>query len=110
VAADVARSEVLEPSEPVRQTAPDQVVVQHRHQCRRERDGDATARAAVGAALEHSEEWEIALDERLDEPPLFERIFVLGMAHVRKVRVEHDREIARGTGSRHGVSSGGGAR
>jgi hypothetical protein len=106
VAADVARRQVLEAREPVLETRPDQIVVQHRDQSRRERQCDPSARAAIGTPLEHPEERQIALDQRLDEPALLERILVLGMAHVRKVRVQQDREVA----GRHQDSPGRAAR
>jgi hypothetical protein len=101
VAADVACGQILEAGEPVRETAPDQIVVQHRDQGRREREGDPPARAAVGASLEDAQKREITLEQRLDEPAFLERILVLGMAHVRKVRVEQDRKEARRGGRRH---------
>jgi hypothetical protein len=101
VAVDVARGQILEAGEPVRETAPDQIVVQHRDQGRRERKGDPPSRAAIGASLEDAEEREIALEQRLDEPALLERILVLRMAHIRKVRMEHDRKETRRGGRRH---------
>ena len=52
-----------------------------------------------GEAIQHVQERQVRLPERLEEPALLEGSLVLGVAHVGQVRVEDERDVAgRGPG------------
>ena len=68
-----------------------QRVEEHRAKRRRERERDATGDLVGGETLEGVEERQVRLGDRLEEPRLFEERRMLGMAHPRQVRVQHDR-------------------
>ena len=68
-------------------------VAQHRRQGRREGHGDAEVDAIPEQILEGLEEWDVGLGDGLVQPPLFEGILVLRMAHEGQVGVKHDGQI-----------------
>jgi hypothetical protein len=47
--------------------------------------------AIVQEVLEHVQQRNVGFGDGLEEPVLFEEIVVLRVAHVRQVRVQHDR-------------------
>ena len=85
----------------------EEVVGEHGRERRRDGDGEADADAVGREAVEHVEERQVRLPERLVEPALFEGPRVLGVAHPGQVRVEDERDVAEHGGP---LADGAGAR
>ncbi len=66
----------------------------HGDERRREGHGDPEIDALLEQPVEHLDEWDIGLGQRLEEPVLLEKLLVLGMPHVGEVGMEDEREIA----------------
>ncbi len=84
----------LEPGEVLVEALLQELVAHHggERRCHAHREGEG--HPLFGHAVERVEERQVALDERLVEPPLFEVPRVLGMPNERKVSVKHQREVA----------------
>ncbi len=89
----LALCQPLESGEVVVKSAPQELVAHHRGE-RRHAHGDRERHPVAGEPVEGIEERQVALDERLVEPPLFEVPRVLGMANEREVSVKDQREVA----------------
>ena len=77
----------------------------HRKQRRCERQGDAKVHAVARQALEDIEQRKVGFGQGLEEPVLFEEVFVLRVAHEREVCVQYEREVAFGFQGRKIVRS-----
>ena len=86
--------ERLESTEVLVEAAPQELVPHHRRERRRHAHRERERHPLLGHAVERVEQRQVALDERLVEPSLFEVPRVLGMPHERKVGVKHQREVA----------------
>ena len=98
-AVDLLVGQLAQRVEPLRVPREEQLVAQHPHQRRGQGERDAEGDAVVDAAVEHLEERQVRLGDRLVEPVLLEELGIFRVAHVRQVRVEHDGEDAAGHGS-----------
>ena len=82
------------PVEPCQVTLPQQRVEKHGGQSRSERKRQAEIDAVFDEAFEHHEKPHIGFRNGFEKPALFERLLVLRMADKRKVRMQHQGEIA----------------
>ncbi len=86
--------ERLEAAEVLAEASLEELVPHHGRQRRRHAHRQSERHPLVGHPVERVEEGQVALDERLVEPSLFEVTRVLGVPHERKVSVKHQREVA----------------
>ena len=73
-----------------------QRVAQHVAERRRERHRELKRHAVVRQPVQHLEQRQIGLGDRLVEPVLLEKFVVLRMPHVGQMRVEDEGEISGG--------------
>ena len=66
----------------------EQLVAHHRDERRRQRHREPVLDAVAQQAVEHPDDRDVGLGQRLEEPVLLEEVRVLGVADVGKVRVE----------------------
>ena len=86
--------ELLDAREVLVEALAEELVAQHRRERRREAHRERERHPLVGEPVEDVDQRQVALDERLVEPPLLEVPRVLRVAHEGQVRVEDDREVA----------------
>jgi len=65
-----------------------QRIVQHRRQRRGDRHGDGEGDAVVAQAEERLQQRDVGLGDGFEQPVLFQKVVVLGVAHERQVRVQ----------------------
>jgi hypothetical protein len=94
VAAHLALGELGQARQVPVVAATQQLVVEHRRERRRDRHGDAEPDALFAQAEERLQQRHVGLGDRLEEPVLLEEVVVLGVAHERQVRVQHQAEVA----------------
>src|SRR5436309_773112 len=68
-------------------------ILEHREEGRRERNRDSAGCPALRALLQHGKKWKIGFGESFEEPALLERVLVLGMPDIRKVRVQKNAQV-----------------
>ena len=92
--AGTAIREALEPAQVLHEARAEHLVPEHRQERRRERDRQRRLDPLGFKPIEHLDDRQVALDQRLVEPALLERARVLRVAHVGQVRVEQERDVA----------------
>ncbi len=74
------------------------IIGEHADERRRHGHGSPRAHAVGQKALEKLNERQVRAGDGLVEPLLFHHRRIFGVPHVRKVRVEHEREVSDGHG------------
>ena len=92
-ALDLAAGEVDQPVQVPQVAVLQERIGHHREERRRERHRDAEVDALLLEPVEHLDERDVRLGDRLVEPVLLEEVLVLGMPHVGEVRVEDERQV-----------------
>src|SRR6266496_4099648 len=69
-----------------------QLILQHRAERRRDRDGKLKRHMLINQALHHAHQWDVALGHRLEEPVLFEEMLMFRMTNEWKMRVKNERK------------------
>jgi hypothetical protein len=87
-------AELAQAIEPLRVPLDQQLIAQHAHERRGQRQRDAERNAVRHAAIEDLEQRQIGLGDGFVKPILLEELRILRMPHVGEVRVQHDREPA----------------
>ena len=69
-----------------------QLILQHRAERRRDRDGKLKRHKLINQALHHAHQWDVTLGHRLEEPVFFEEMLMFGMTNEWKMRVKNERK------------------
>src|SRR5206468_10376440 len=64
-----------------------QLILQHRAERRRDRDGKLKRHVLINQALHHAHQWDVTLGHRLEAPVFFEEMLMFRMTNKWKMRV-----------------------
>jgi hypothetical protein len=84
---------VNQPIEVPNVTLPQELILQHRAECGRDRHGQLERHLVADQPLHHFEQRDVAFGDRLEEPVFLEKLVVLRMPNERQVRVKNEREV-----------------
>ena len=75
----------------------EQRIAQHVAERRRERERELKRHAVLRQAVEHSQQRQIRLRDRLVEPILLQELLIFRMPHIGQMRVENESEVSVGS-------------
>ena len=92
VSLSFARGEIDQKIEMPHVALTKQLILQHRAERRRDRDGKLKRHMLINQALHHAQQWDVTLGYRLEEPAFFEEMLMFRMTNEWKMRVKNERE------------------